>query len=193
MTERRGEWPTWIVATGCGAAFFCGLFVAWAVFAEPARAENHEARPPDQFELLSRIDALEASIEALSTVADTKSSGKIPQLEAVMLTTSFLKVVDTKGRMRMSMTALEDSPRIEMNREDKSFSMVLTEQDGEPTIALYDTTGKQRVELSVQKTGTAIVRLIDEKGKVRLGMISTSETEAEFIRIDKFGNQKVVQ
>lgn len=194
MSERsRGEWPTWVVAAGCGAAFVCGLFVSWAVFAEPANAGQAAAPPADQSVLRARIEVLEKAIDKLALDVEAKTSKKQPEFEATLLTTSLLKVVDAQGRMRISATALTGSPRIEISREDKTIALLLTEHENQPTVVLYDTLGQQRIDLTVQPTGNALVRLIDTKGKVRIGMLSTADNDAEFIRFDKFGNAKTFQ
>ena len=195
MVERgRGDWPTLIVAGACGAAFLCGLFVSWAVFAEPARAETREAKPAEQSDLLARIETLEAAIETLKNPK---------KLEAVQIETSTVKadaivaravgIADDKGRERITLSALSGAPHIRMRREDETTALTIAESGGEIGIALYDILGKVRLELVAPKNGSSIVRLLDTKGKVRVGLIATPEDEAEIFRVDKFGNTKAFQ
>lgn len=194
MKNLTGEWPTWLICVGCGAAFVCGLFVSWAVFSEPARASQPDVVAVDQSELIDRITKLEAAIETLKAsktlAVSTVQSGSV---KSEVITARMIGVTDEKGRERITLGSLNGPPVIRMRRDDDTTALTIVEGGGEVGLCLYDTTDKLRLEMTCQPNGSAIVRMFDPKGKIRCGMVSTPEGDAEFIRIDKFGNQKVVQ
>lgn len=69
-----------------------------------------------------------------------------------------------------------------------SLSVATSDSNGE--LVMYDKTLVPRLKVRVLGNGDAALVIADDKQKPRLGMMSTHDGEAEFLRFDKFGNLK---
>lgn len=160
----RGEWPTWLFGLGCGGAFVCGLFVSWAVFAEPARAEPHEPQPAAKVEPSHDQAALVARIEALE-----KRLGK-GMVEFDILKTRMMSVTDAEGRDRIVMGTVFDEASISIQRPNGETALVMKESKGAVSIVLLDPSKSPRLILA-SANDHAEVDLFDSEKRMRARLV----------------------
>lgn len=196
MAERRGEWPTWIMAAGCGGAFVCGLFVAWAVFAEPARAEQtsveaREPKPADQSELLARIEALQTEMNSHREHAESFEK-KVRQgmLETSILKTRLFSVVDHDGKDRIVMGTVFGEASISIQRPNGESALVLKEDKGAVSIAFVDQNKQPRLTIAVANDHSQI-DLLDAKKQNRARLVVTPNGDGNIGVIDAKGQPRV--
>ena len=189
--------------------FGCGAFVSWAVFAQPAAASVSATNDQkDYVSLMTRIESLEAAVTKAQADAKTAISlvNAVPvwvksEIASKLVIADEIHVKklivfdhdnpDSCGRQVLS-NAGDGSPIFMSLRKDLSIGLWLNVNDEQSEIYINDTAKQSRVQLGVKSDGTAFVRVLDEKPKPRLGLVSTPDGEAEFIRLDKFGNMKAL-
>lgn len=106
--RRRGDWPTWLMAVGCGVAFVAGVFVSWAVFAESGTAGS-AAGTTETLSIAERIKAVESANANLQTrvIALEKANEKSKSvIETQLITANMLTLLDENGNDRVGISTL---------------------------------------------------------------------------------------
>lgn len=207
MIERgNAGWPGWLVAAGAFCAFGCGLFVAWAVFAQPVHAEPEQQATP--------APAMSSDCDARIAALESAQKLQSDSFETTVLKTRLMSVVDHEGRDRIVMGTVLGEASISIRREDGQSALILKENKGAVSIAfvdqkqqarltiavandhsqidLLDDQNRNRARIVVTPNGDGNIGVLDAKGKPRAAMIA-GETFNGVMLFDEKGNAAVVR
>lgn len=191
-----------VAALGCAV----GCSGADAVFVESRVSQAEKAARDQVAELKTEISALKAQLkeqtdeqaQKLSIVAANVTQGRMETdtklliADEVQAKKLIVLASDEPDCARIILGRVKDSMCVLIFRDTKTpmLSLSVATDAGDGELVMFDKTLIPRLKVRVQGNGDAALMIADDKQKPRLGMMSTHEGEAEFLRFDKFGNLK---